>query len=69
MLKIIKKRAKERSTWIGLSGFFAALGYRYTEATIDTIAEFGVILCSLILVLFPDSNNTTPLQDDNANQK
>jgi hypothetical protein len=55
VVNYIKNRLRERSTWIGLSAFFSALGYKYTDATLDAVTEIAVIICGLVLAFFPDA--------------
>lgn len=48
------ERFKEKSTYVGLSAFFASLKYQYTDAMIDDAASFFILLCGLAMVFTKD---------------
>lgn len=48
------ERFKERSTYVGLSAFFASIKYEYTEALGDEAMSFFIILCGLAIVFTRD---------------
>jgi len=50
----IIERLKEKSTYIGLSAFFASIQYKYTEALVDDAMSFFIILCGLAMVFTKD---------------
>lgn len=52
--KYIIDRFKEKSTYVGLSAFFASIKYQYTEAMIDDAASFFIMLCALAVIFTRD---------------
>lgn len=48
------ERFKEKSTYIGLSAFFASIQYKYTDAMIDDAATFFILLCGLAVIFTKD---------------
>lgn len=49
-------RFKEKSTYIGLSAFFASVQYKYTDAMVDDAMSFFILLCGLAMVFTKDGN-------------
>ncbi len=47
-------RLAERSTWIGLTGFFTAIGVSLDPETGEAIGAVGIALASLIAMLTKD---------------
>lgn len=54
MLKWIIDRAKERSTWIGLTGLLTAAGIALSPEQAEAIATVGVALAGAVAVLTKD---------------
>lgn len=48
------ERLKEKQTYIGLSAFFASVQYKYTDALIDDVAAFFILVCGLIMIFTKD---------------
>ena len=48
MLKFITDRAKERSTWLGLTGLLTAVGIGLEPSQVEAIAVAGVAIAGLI---------------------
>ncbi len=44
------ERFTERTTYVGLSAFFASLQYKFTDALVDDALSFFIILCGLAMV-------------------
>lgn len=54
MLKWIIDRAKERSTWIGLTGLLTAAGIALSPEQAEAVATLGVALAGAVAVLTAD---------------
>lgn len=50
-------RLKERSTWLGFSGFFTSLGYYFTDVELDAMASIGVAVSSFVYAMFPETQS------------
>lgn len=54
MLKFIIDRAKERSTWLGITGFLTAIGVALDPAQAEAIAAAGIAIAGLVAVFTKD---------------
>lgn len=54
MLKFITDRAKERSTWLGLTGLLTAIGIGLEPEQIELISVIGVSIAGLIATFTKD---------------
>lgn len=52
--KYMVARLKEKSTYVGLSAFFASIQYKYTNALVDEAAAMFILLCGLAVVFTKD---------------
>lgn len=54
MLKFITDRAKERSTWIGLTALLSAVGVSLAPEQVEAIAVTGIAVSGLIAAFTKD---------------
>jgi len=54
MLDFIIQRAKERSTWLGITGFLTAIGVALDPSQAEAVAAAGVAIAGLVAVFTKD---------------